>query len=148
MPYNIYLPSGDRVENIPDEISHDEAMLRIRNAYPNAFPAPHEETIAGSVLKGFRKAGADIQTAYAMATEDKRQAAIEAIERNREIEEKYGTSPEFSDISSKWEKGDYGSAVLEGAKQFLKATGENLPQLGVIGGAGAVGGIPASLAAA
>ena len=148
MPYNIYLPNGDRVENIPDEVSRDEAMLRLRNAYPHAFPAPHEETVGGAFLKGFRKAGADLQTAYGMATEDSRQAAIEALERNREIEEKYGTSPEFSDVSGKWNKGDYLGALGEAGKQFVKASGENLPAMAGIGTVGYFGGLPAAAAAA
>jgi len=148
VPYNIYLPNGDRVENIPDEVSRDEAMLRLRNAYPHAFPAPHEETVGGAFLKGFRKAGADLQTAYGMATEDSRQAAIEALERNREIEEKYGTSPEFSDVSGKWNKGDYLGALGEAGKQFVKASGENLPAMAGIGTVGYFGGLPAAAAAA
>ena len=102
MPYNIQLPDGTLVENIPDEITPEAAKKKILASRPDLAGAPTEDTgyfdmLGRAVTRGAKQTGSllgDVLPAMAAravgADEYAARQMAEAEETQKEIAQKYG----------------------------------------------------------
>ena len=141
MPYNIQLPDGTLVENIPDEITPEAAKKKILASRPDLAGAPTEDTgyfdmLGRAVTRGAKQTGSllgDVLPAMAAravgADEYAARQMAEAEETQKEIAQKYGARyGELADVKGVGDFLPFASEVI--AEQIPNIATALIPGVG------------------
>tara|TARA_R100001129_G_scaffold123358_3_gene85973 strand:+ start:1212 stop:8816 length:7605 start_codon:yes stop_codon:yes gene_type:complete len=153
MPYNITLPSGAILQNVPDNLKESEVLTIVRQQLPDEFPAPKESSIGLGAETFFTTAQTGLE-ALLKPEEQNREIARQALLRQMDVSSKYKPVTGLSKVKDVLDKDGVGAAAKEIVSQIPSAIGEQVPLLlttaasakaGALGGGAAFGAYGALL---
>ena len=147
MPYNITLPSGAILQNVPDNLKESEVLTIVRQQLPDEFPAPKESSIGLGAETFFTTAQTGLE-ALLKPEEQNREIARQALLRQMDVSSKYKPVTGLSKVKDVLDKDGVSAAAKEIVSQIPSAIGEQVPLLlttaasakaGALGGGAAFG---------
>ena len=153
MPYNITLPSGAILQNVPDNLKESEVLTIVRQQLPDEFPAPKESSIGLGAETFFTTAQTGLE-ALLKPEEQNREIARQALLRQMDVSSKYKPVTGLSKVKDVLDKDGVSAAAKEIVSQIPSAIGEQVPLLlttaasakaGALGGGAAFGAYGALL---
>ena len=128
MPYNITLPSGAILQNVPDNLKESEVLTIVRQQLPDEFPAPKESSIGLGAETFFTSARTGLEALF-KPEEQNREIARQALLRQMDISSKYKPVTGLSKVKDVLDKDGVSAAAKEIVSQIPSAIGEQVPLL-------------------
>jgi len=140
MPYNITLPSGAILQNVPDNLKESEVLTIVRQQLPDEFPAPKESSIGLGAETFFTTAQTGLE-ALLKPEEQNREIARQALLRQMDVSSKYKPVTGLSKVKDVLDKDGIGAAAKEIVSQIPSAIGEQVPLLATTAASAKVGAL-------
>ena len=128
MPYSIRLPDGTLVENIPDDLSPEEAKRRILRARPDLAPPPKEGL--GAALRGGAERLLSTAQTGIESLFDAEGAARRGVERGEDIGRRFAPGADLEAVKKAYQERGLLPAAGEVISQIPGAVAEQLPNIG------------------
>ena len=140
MPYNITLPSGAILQNVPDNLKESEVLTIVRQQLPDEFPAPKESSIGLGAETFFTTAQTGLE-ALLKPEEQNREIARQALLRQMDVSSKYKPVTGLSKVKDVLDKDGVSAAAKEIVSQIPSAIGEQVPLLATTAASAKVGAL-------